>query len=350
MYTKQINNAEGKAMANKMQNSKLKTLYLFKILEKYSDEEHPISSTEIIEMLAEKGIKCERKSIYADIEALNEVGFDIVSVISPKRGFFMTGRQFEIPEVMLLIDAVTSAGFITPKKTESLIEKLKSLMSDSQAQTVQSQVYVDTDSVKCDNEEIYITIDRLHEAIKSKNKVKFIYKRRCVDKLRGTKFTEKTMTVSPYALIWKNDHYYLICNKTNYENLINLRIDRIKKLTVLDEIIRPVNEVSEYKKDFDSQDYSSKMFNMFSGEVCEVKLKCALKLQEEMIDRFGKNIPLKAVDLDHFETVIHPAVSDGFASWIMQYGEDIEVVEPEHLRQTISEKAEKILKIYSSAE
>ncbi len=334
-------------MSKKIQSNKLRTLYVLQFLDKFSDEEHPLSSTELIEMLEQKGITCDRKSIYSDIEVLSAVGFDIVSVKSPKRGCFMASRTFEIPEVLLLIDAVSSAGFITPKKTKSLIEKLKSLVSQKQAQTMHSQVYVDANSVKCDNEEIYIIIDRLNEAIADKKMVKFIYRRRSIDKQNKKNHTEKTMTVSPYALIWKDDHYYLICNNPKYDNLMNLRIDRMKKLTVLEEDSRNFEEVSEYRGEFDSQDYSSKMFNMFSGTVAPVTLKCALRLQEEMLDRFGKSIPLKAVDLDHFETTVQAAVSDGLASWIMQYGGDVEVVEPEELRSLIAKKAEAILSVYN---
>lgn len=208
-----------------MQYSKLKTLLIYNILEKYSDEEHPLSTTDLISMLEEKGVKCERKSIYADIAALNDIGCDIITVTSPKRGFFMASRTFEIPEVMLLIDAVSSAGFITPKKTASLIEKLETLVSVEQAKTMKSQVYVDTSCAKCDNEEIYIIIDRLNNAIADEKKVKFVYRRRSVDVQNRKKHTEKTFTVSPYALIWKDDHYYLVCNNQKYDNLMNLRID-----------------------------------------------------------------------------------------------------------------------------
>lgn len=180
-----------------MQYSKLKTLLIYNILEKYSDEEHPLSTTDLISMLEEKGVKCERKSIYADIAALNDIGCDIITVTSPKRGFFMASRTFEIPEVMLLIDAVSSAGFITPKKTASLIEKLETLVSVEQAKTMKSQVYVDTSCAKCDNEEIYIIIDRLNNAIADEKKVKFVYRRRSVDVQNRKKHTEKTFTVSP---------------------------------------------------------------------------------------------------------------------------------------------------------
>ena len=258
----------------------------------------------------------------------------------------MATRTFEIPEVMLLIDAVSSAGFITPKKTQSLIDKLETLVSVEQAKTMESQVYVDTNSAKCDNEEIYIIIDHLNSAITQSKKVKFVYKRRSIDVQNKKKHTEKTFTVSPYALIWKDDHYYLVCNNEKYDNLMNLRIDRMKKLEILDSPSRHFSEVSPYKDKFDEQDYVSKRFNMFSGEECKVTLKCDLKLQEEMLDRFGKNIPLTALEGNHFETTVNATVSDGFVSWLMQYGDGVEVTSPQKLAKMVRDKAKSIYNIY----
>lgn len=330
-----------------MQNSKLKTLMVCRLLERYSDENNPLSTTELLAMLAEKGIKAERKSLYDDVKALNEMGYDIISVKSPKRGFFMASRLFQTPEVMLLIDAVSSAGFITPKKTQELIEKLESLVSVNQAKEMTSQVYVDSNSSKCDNEQIFIIISQLSDAIVNHKKVKFAYKRRCVDVLNRKKYTEKTFTVSPYALIWKDDHYYLVCNNNKYDNLMNLRVDRIKRVNTLDEPSRPVGEVSAYEDEFDEQDYVSKQFNMFSGEECEVTLVCNLQHQEEMMDRFGKNIPLKAYDSSHFETTVTAAVSDGFVSWLMQYGSGVRVTAPQELADMVKQKAQEICSVYS---
>lgn len=326
--------------------SKLKTILIYQYLEKYSDENNPVSAAQLLDMLAQNGIISERKSIYADIDTLNSIGCDIMLSKGPNGGYFIASRKFELPEVMLLIDAVMSAGFITPKKTNSLVEKLKSLVSVEQAKSMISQVYVDSQTSKCDNEEIYIIIDRLHGAIMQKKKVKFTYRRRSIDIQNRKKHTEKVFTVSPYALIWKDDHYYLICNNEKYDNLMNLRIDRMKKLEVLEVYARPVSEVSPYKKEFDARDYSSKMFNMFSGEECEVTLRCALSLQEEMLDRFGSKIPLRACDSMHFETTVRATLSEGFVSWVMQYGADIEVVSPDRLVDMIESKASAILNVY----
>lgn len=328
-----------------MASSKLKTLYIFKFLNEYSDEDNPLSTSELIEMLSAEGIKCERKSIYADVQILNQIGFDIVSTLAPKRGFFMASRQFELPEVRLLIDAVSSAGFITPKKTENLVEKLETLVSKNQANGMVSQVYVDS-SVKCDNEEIYYIIDTLHEAIINKKQVKFVYSKRNIDIKNKKSYTEKTFTVSPYALIWKNDHYYLVCNNGKYDNLMNLRLDRMKGVKELNDTCRHISEVSEYKDHFDVSDYSNKMFNMFSGTSDKVRFICELDLREEIMDRFGAKVPLIAYDSRHFETVIDAAISDGLISWFMTFGNRIQVLEPQSLADAIKEKAQSIAELY----
>lgn len=328
-----------------MASSKTKTLYIFKYLNEYSDDKNPLSTTELIALLKEDGIKCERKSIYDDVKTLKSVGFDIVSTTTPKRGFFLATRNFELPEVRLLVDAVSSVGFITPGKTQELVRKLESLVSKNQASELGSQVYVDAD-VKCDNEEIYYVIDALHEAIINKRKVKFVYKRRKIDKEKRKAYTEKTFTVSPYALIWKEDHYYLVCNNAKYDNLMNLRLDRMRKIQTLDEPARPMCEVTEYDEVFDVADYTAKTFNMFSGESDTVKLLCDLDIREEIMDRFGAKIPLTATDTDHFETHFEAAVSDGLVSWLMKFGNRIKVLEPQSLALAVKEKAQAIAALY----
>lgn len=328
-----------------MASSKIKTLLIFKYLNDYSDEYHPLSTTELIEMLNKDGINCERKSIYADVQTLNKIGFNIMTTLSPKRGYFMATRQFELPQVRLLVDAVTSAAFITPKKTSDLICKLETLVSKNQADELISQVYIDSNA-KCDNEEIYYVIDKLHDAIINKYKVTFQYRRRNIDKKNKRSYVNKDFKVSPYALIWKDDHYYLVCNNEKYDNLMNLRLDRIRKINPTEESVRPISQVSEYEKEFDVADYTSKMFNMFSGENSSVTLICDLNLREEIMDRFGSKIPLTAVDADHFETTIDAALSEGLVTWIMNFGSRIKVKSPESLIDMIKKRAEDILEIY----
>ena len=296
-------------------------------------------------MLKKDGIECERKSIYADVKALNEIGCEVVSTVTPKRGFYLASREYEPPEVRLLVDAVKSAAFITPEKTRSLISKLRGLLSVNQAAALSPQVYLEGAN-KCDNEEIYYIIDMLDEAISAKQQVRFKYRTRKIDKENKKSYTTKVFVVSPYALIWKDDRYYLVCNKDSHDNLMNLRLDRIRNITPLDTPARPVCECSEYKEEFDPADYSSKMFNMFSGRVDTVTLRCHLDLREQILDRFGTSVPLMAVDIWHFETNVEAAVSDGFVSWIMQFGDRIKVMQPQYLADMVREKARKIAEIY----
>lgn len=330
-----------------MASSKIKTLLVFKYLNDYSDEFHPLSTTDLIEMLEKDGITCERKSIYADVQTLNQLGFNIMTTLSPRRGYFMATRQFELPQVRLLVDAVSSAAFITPKKTSDLIAKLEKLVSKNQADELISQVYIDSNT-KCDNEEIYYVIDKLHDAIINKYKVSFQYRRRNIDKKNKKSYVNKEFKVSPYALIWKDDHYYLVCNNEKYDNLMNLRLDRIRKISPTDEPVRPVSQVSDYENEFDVADYTSKMFNMFSGYNASVTLICDLNLREEIMDRFGAKIPLTAVDADHFQTTIDAAVSEGLVTWIMNFGNKIKVEGPQELVDMIKNRANDILQLYGS--
>lgn len=328
-----------------MASAKIRTLLVYKLLNSYSDEEHHISSTKLISMLKDYGVDCERKSIYADVKALNALGCDIITAHSPRKGFFMGQRMFEIPELTLLIDAVCSANFITPKKTELLVDKLKTLMSVYQAESLTDLVYFDPGVAKCDNEEIYIVIDNLNEAITSKKKVKFKYKRRSVDTNTHARYTTKTYVVSPYALIWRDDHYYLVCNFNDHDNLVNLRVDRMSKLSVLDADVRPINEVSKYEDSLDVSDYLSTMFNMFSGDECLTTLEFHISLEEEIVDRFGR-VRIQAVDGNHLKATVKASDSDGFVSWVMQFGDKVKVVEPASLAEKVRLKAQSIADSY----
>lgn len=327
-----------------MQSTKVKTLLIYKYLRLYSDENNPLSSHQLIDLLQKDGVICERKSIYADVKALTQIGIEIESVMSPKRGFYLKAREFEPPEVRLLIDAVTSAPFITPKMTRSLTGKLRGLLSENQASSLSSQVFREGVN-KCDNENIYDIIDMLDKAISHKRKVSIKYRTRKIDKENKKSFTTKIFVLSPYALIWKDDRYYLVCNKSSHDNLMNLRLDRIRNITILEDAARPVSECSEYTV-FDPADYSSKMFNMFSGSVETVTLRCHLDMREQILDRFGSNVPLVAVDIWHFETNVQVAVSDGFVSWLMQFGDMIKVISPAYLADMVAQKAEKIVSVY----
>ncbi len=329
-----------------VKNSKLKLLYLAEIFEKKTDDNHYISANALCDELEKVGITAERKSIYKDIDVLREYGYDIIHVGSRSSGgYFLGQRKFELAEIRLLSDAVQAANFISQKKTNQLVSKIESFVSDNQAKILHSQVYVDN-RPKCKNEEIYYTISDLDEAITQGKKVKFIYSRRKITDQFKTATEDKNFTVSPYALIWSDDHYYVVCNNEKYDNLMHLRIDRIKQLHIIDESSRHFSEVSNYKNRFDAADYATKLFNMYSGEQKPIELVCENELLETMLDRFGDRVRVQKVDENSFLLRTNAAVSDGLAAWVLQFGGRVTVRMPNELINSVKDKAEEILKNY----
>ncbi|HEX3038383.1 MAG TPA: WYL domain-containing transcriptional regulator [Oscillospiraceae bacterium] len=329
-----------------VEKSKQKLLILLNILMKYTDESHPLTAEELCEQLMKKGVPTERKSIYRSISALMDCGFEIISTRAlPKPGYFLANRDFELAEVRLLMDAVLAAPFITSKKTQELTGKLRSLLSCYQADEVLKQVYVER-RVKFDNEEIYYIIDALNTAISSKKKIRFCYHHRIIsgDQLQFDDGRE--FVISPYALIWSNDKYYLAGNYDKYNTVGNYRIDRMKHITITDEDARPFNEVSNYVEYFDVSDYLKKSFNMYNGEQEQIELCCANSILETIVDKFGSNLSFARSDDEHFCVQANVCISDGLIEWLMQYGDRVVVNKPDTLRERLIDKIKELSTAY----
>lgn len=325
--------------------NKIKLLFLSDIFTRQTDSEHVYSANELCDLLSEYGVTCERKSIYSDIEALKEFGMDIVNVRSPKRGYYLNERKFDIAEVRLLIDAVQAAKFISSKKTKALIYKIGSLLSEYQEEELREQIYVDS-TYKSEKEDIYDIIKSLDIAIKKSEQVQLTYSKRKLENRYLKKAEGKVFVVNPYALLWSNDHYYLVCNNDKYNNLMHLRLDRISDIKMLGTKAKHFSKVSKYTDKFDTADYSNKIFNMFTGESGQIELCCDNKLIDDILEKFGDEIPLKLYDKDHFTFKADVELSSGLISWIMQYGSDIKVVSPKKLSDAIVEKTKEILSVY----
>lgn len=326
-------------------NSKIKILILYEILKKYSDEEHPLSSGELCELLQERGISGERKSIYRDITILAGYGVDIINTHLPKFGFFIAKREFELPEVRLLMDAVLTAPFITNKKTAELTAKLGELLSCYQAEEVLKQIYIDQ-RVKFDNEEIYYNIDAINRAIATHKKISFLYHHKIISN-RKAEFDEgREFTISPYALLWANDKYYLAGNYEKYDTLSNYRLDRIKHAIVQDCDSRPFSEVSSYRDYFDSADYLKKTFNMYHGEQEWIELRCANNILETIVDKFGYEIEFSCHDENAFTVRANVYVSEGLVEWLLQYGNRIVVQSPKKLKREMVKRIEELNTAY----
>lgn len=330
-----------------MNNSKLRILYILDILSKYSDEEHPLNSTDIIDFLkSEYDITCERKTVYDSIDALVDYGYDIIKS-GAKKGFFLASREFELPEIRLLIDAVQSADFISAKKSKAILKKFSKYASQYQYARIEKQVYIDNRN-KRDNESLFYTIDSLHNAITTKKQVKIIYRKRKISNDIKPHYEEKTMLINPYSLIWSDDHYYLVGNYAKYDNLIHLRVDRIKSVIVTEDRARHFSEVSPYTTSFDAADYSNKHLSMFSGEIKPVELICKNEIVEEFLDEFGDKITPFPYDENSFSARVNLAVTQGLVSSIMKFGDKITVKGPKELKNMIIDKSKSILDLYDS--
>lgn len=325
-------------------NQKLKLIYVLDILKRYSDEENPLNASDIAEKLQSFDIEAERKSIYDDIAFLEQYGCDIVKTSFPKKGWFIGDREFEVPEIYLLSDAVRSAKFISAKKTRELLSKLDSMLSIYQTARRENVYFSAGD--KCANEGLYYNIDKISRAIENKKQIRIKYSSRSFENDRSVKRNFKEMIINPYALTWQEDDYYLLGNHSKYDNIIHLRVDRISEVEELESKARHYSEVCEYKEFFDTADYTKKLFGMYSGEECEVELCCSRQIAEQVLDRFSESVFIKKVTDETFNITVKAVVSDALVTWIINYGEKIKVQKPEQLKEMIVERAKKVLKNY----
>lgn len=326
-------------------NQKLKLIYVLDILKEYSDEEYPLSAPDIAKHLEKYGICAERKSIYDDIACLEQYGCDIIKTSAPKAGWFIGDREFEIPEIYLLCDAVRSAKFISAKKTRELLSKLHSMLSVHQRQRNKNAVFF-ASADKCGNESLYYNIDKISSAIELSKQIKLTYALRKLSASGEIVKNSKNMLINPYALTWQDDYYYLIGNYAKYDNLIHLRLDRIVSVEITDTPARHFSEVSEYTEFFNTADYTKKLFGMFSGQLLDIELKCSNSITEQLLDRFSENIFIKKMSDTHFRFTTKAVISDALVTWIINYGKDITVLKPDILKEMVKERASQVLENY----
>ncbi len=315
-------------------SQKQKFLTLLKILYEQTDENHPLSAPQLIELLAEKGIPCERKAIYRDVESLISFGFDIMQSTSPP-GYFWGRRLFEMPELRLMADSIKSSEFITEKKTCEMIQRLKHLTSVHLAEEL-DMINGIVGRPKNRNEGIFYTIDSLHNAICHKRKVHFSYYRHVI--IGGKIIPRKSheFTVSPYALIWNDGKYYLVANYGKYNNFSHYRLDRMRQVEILHESIRPLSQFSSYADCLNEYDYIKGIFEMYAGNYEDyVYLRCSTGSIEHVVDRFGQDIVCDVYDHDFFTVRIKATVNEGLVSWILAQRGGVSVMYPPELAEQI---------------
>lgn len=316
-------------------NQRLKQLYLMKILLENTDELHSMTMPEIVTALSACGVTAERKSIYEDIEALRLYGMDIIGEKSGRNYLYHIGsRDFELAELKLLVDSVQSSKFITAKKSNELIGKIEKIASKYEASQLQRQVFV-SERIKTMNESIYYNVDIIHNAIANNVKIRFQYFQWTVDKKQELRHNGEFYLISPWALSWDDENYYLIGYDHKARIIKHYRVDKMVKISETEE----VREGKRFFREFDMAVYAKKRFGMFHGKEQSVRIECENSLAGVMIDRFGKSVPMMKIDEAHFVVNVTVAVSRQFLSWIISLGEGVIITAPdnvvEQMRQEI---------------
>jgi predicted DNA-binding transcriptional regulator YafY len=323
------------------QNQKLKLLYIMRLLLEKSDERHPISTSDIIAFLEANDIAAERKSIYSDIESLRLFGMDINQVHGANGGYYVASRDFELPELKLLVDSVQSSKFITQKKTLALIKKIESLASVYEAQLLNRQVYV-KNRIKNMNESIYYNVDEIHNGIVSDCKISFKYFEYSIAKERVCKHNGKKYRVSPFALTWDDENYYMIGFDSSAGIIKHFRVDKMME-------IESLTEKRDGRESFESLDigaYSGTLFGMFTGKEENVTLEFSNSLIGAVIDRFGKDIAVIPSDENHFHIRTEIAVSPQFFGWLCGFGSGVRIVAPDSIVNQMREHVLSIEQLY----
>ena len=324
------------------ENQKLKLLYIAQILLERTDEEHAITTQELIDTLEQYGIRAERKSIYTDIDALIDFGMDIIKIKERPGGYCLASRQFELAELKLLVDAVQASKFITTRKSEELIRKLETLCSREQAKQLHRQVVV-TNRTKAVNENIYYNVDIIYNAIAENVKIRFQYFEWNVNKEMQLRRDGTYYEVSPWLLLWDDENYYLIAYDDRSGGIRHYRVDKMLKLSLLE-------DVREGRKQFDNLDiagYQRKTFGMFAGEEETVTLCCDARLAGVIIDRFGKDVALRRLDEGHIRVRVDVAVSRQFFGWVTGLGAGVKIEGPERVACEYREYLQEILGQYT---
>ncbi len=309
-------------------DGKLRPLYLLRILKERTDEEHFLSTSQLCNILKDEyGIETFRTTIKSDVEVLQKAGFSIQGTRSTQNLYNYIEREFDIPEIKTMIDAVMSSKFITKAKSDELVTKLTELAGPYRSRELKRNLVVDG-RTKAENEQIYMIIDAINEAINNRRKIKFQKVEYNVKKERVLHHGGETYTFSPYSLVWDGDFYYVVGYSDKYQSVGSHRVDRInKRPEILEEAaVLPA-------AGFDINAYVNTMFRMYNAERYEVELQVDNDLMDPIIDKFGPDVTTYACDQHSFRVFATVSVGTTFYNWIFGFGGKVKIKAPERVKE-----------------
>ena len=326
----------------KSENQKQKILVLLDLFKSKTDEEHGVTTSDIIDYLAEHGIKAERKTVYADLNTLKEYGYEISKEKKDGNYYYaLLDRDLQLPELKLLVDAVQASKFISAKKSSELIKKIENLASVYQAKQLQRQVFV-SNRIKTNYENVYYNVDELNLAINENRKIKFDYYEWNLSKEMVLRKNGHKNDISPWSLAWDDENYYLVAFDGNSGIIKHYRVDKMRKIEILDE----ARDGREEFEEFDAAKYAKKVFGMFTGDEQRVKIQFANKLIGVVIDRFGQDIMIIPKGVDQFVVNVNVKVSNMFLGWIIGLGDGAKILEPESVVDEVKQITERLKEQY----
>ncbi|MBQ4423549.1 MAG: WYL domain-containing protein [Clostridia bacterium] len=324
----------------KRENQKCKILVIRDLLLE-TDEQHPLTVADLIAALNGRGIDAERKSVADDIAALTDYGMDIESVaVGKRKGYYLASRAFEPAELKMLVDSVQAAKFLSPKKTRALIKKLAALSSRGEAALLKRQLYL-SDRGKTDNESVFYNIDAVHTAIGENREISFVYWQYDLRKKRVPRRNGARYCVSPFALVWDDEFYYLIAYDAEDARIKHYRVDKMNRITILDSERKGRDAFAA----IDMGEYTSRNFSMFAGEEADVVLDCDESVIGVIVDRFGTGVSVHP-EGNRFRAYVRVAVSEQFFGWVAALGGAVRIVSP----QPVCDRFEALLDRVRSAQ
>ena len=321
-------------------NHKMALLYMMRELLQKTDEDHTLNAADLIRILEKYGCQADRRTIYSNVEILSDFGIDVQKK-EDAPGYYIGSREFELPELKLLVDAVQSSKFITEKKSEELIRKLMQLTNEQKAKELNRSVFI-RNRMKSGNEKVYYNVDNLHNAMNGDLQIEFQYGEWSTSKQLIAKHDGKKYLVSPWALTWDDENYYLIAYDEIEGKIKHFRVDKMIRIETTGE---PRNGREQFKN-FDLAAFAKKTFGMYGGPDADITLRCEKYLVGVLIDRFGKDIMIVPDGDEYIRAHVLVSVSPQFFGWITGLGKGVEIVSPENVRDEYQQFLREIMNLY----
>ncbi len=313
---------------------KIKLLKIWEILNRETDEEHPMSTPTLIARLAEIGIEVNRKVLYEDVKLLNANGYEIKHTRTSSNGYYVVDRSFDIPEIRVLMDAVQAASFITPKKTKGFVSRIAQLAGDKKAEVMQKNT-VEFHTPKSDNEKIFYSVDAIGSAIEQHRQISFLYFDYDIKRNRVYRKDKRRYVVNPLSTVFSMDNYYLMCYDDKHPNIGHYRIDRMDDVRIEE---TPITK-SEESKQFDLSRHKRQLFGMFNGDDERVTFQAEKTLVDHIFDRFGDDVEIAYGEDNMVVFTADVKISIPFLGWCCSFGKMLKVMSPATVANQVKQYA-----------